>query len=275
MKMGLRLNVDLRLPFGNIGAIVLGTSEAELVRFIEEYAKHELTKPPKGQKTWAALLVAMHHKSTGKEKPLDPMADSQVQRVNIDYRTNNIEIRKIDGEYEPVTIGREFARVKENLMKRDWTPEQRKKIGDISSFIESSLEYKRMKYRQILARQKRFLDTGDILDIRPGGLREVAQEIGVSPSTVSRLMIGLRFYLGRRRIDSLHLVPGSKFNQIVVPELVRRTKKGRGRLTHEEVAQLLKQRYPGMLQTSTGNIARRTVAKLLGRKPRRATNRRT
>lgn len=258
------------LPTGAAFGNVLVASEKELEHFLTEVGAHEVLKPPKGRKTWTALLFAMHKKARGEGRPLDRMADSKIGGVDITIAQEPVAIRKVGDAFEVSNYGAGFERAAQKVLAENLTPQQRKVIETLCRFIRSGLDQKRRILNYALNHQTKFLKTGNLLDIRPIIQKEVADGTKTDISSVSRVLSSVKLYYGRRAINSLHLVPGNRFGMVVLTELVNRIRKKEKRpLTDAEIQRILTERYQSHLEGIGGKIARRTVGKYRNRKSKR------
>lgn len=250
------------LPTGAAFGNILVASEKELERFLTEVGAHEVLKPPKGRKTWAALLFAMHKNARGEGRPLDRMADSKIGGVDITIAQEPVAIRKVGDAFEVSNYGDGFERATQKVLAGNLTPQQRKVIETLCRFIRAGIDRKRRILNYALNHQAKFLKTGNVLDIQPILQKEVADGTKTDISSVSRVLSSVKLYYGHRAIKSLHLVPGYRFGMVVLIELINRIrKKEKRRLTDAEIQRILTERYQSYLEGVGGRIARRTVGK--------------
>jgi DNA-directed RNA polymerase specialized sigma54-like protein len=278
--MELVQGLHLSLPHRGLFAALVVSSEEELSRFLQQYAEHQAVQPPKGRKTWAALLVAMHKKAQGLAQPLDRMADSKVTTADVFVPQEPVSIQQVGDRFEVVGYGRGFERTAQALMEKETDAKARKRVEQVYTFIRRTLETKRRVLNHVLNTQRAFVASGDVMDILPLNQRDIAIEVGLHLSTINRIMNSVRLYRGRRPIKSVFLTPGSQYNRIVLTEAIRRirikhkTKDNGGVLSAQVIAWILDKEYAGKFKTKYGDgrSSRRTVAKF-SKSPREKTKR--
>ena len=272
LSHSLRQTITLPSIFAPLFASVLVSSQRELERFLMGYGAHEVLKPPKGRKTWAALLYASYRKARGEGNLLRRMADSKIGSVDIVVAQEPVSIRKTARGFEVSNYGESLERVSQKLLVKDFEPSVKKQIEHLCRFISSAMDMKRKILNYALMHQAAFVRSGNVLDIRPLLQKDVAAGVGADIGNVSRVLSSVKLYYGRRAIKSLHLVPGNKYGKVVLSELMSRIlKKEKRKLSDEEMSRILNERYQKFLVAMGGRIARRTVTK---HKPRKSRKRR-
>ncbi|QQR93005.1 MAG: hypothetical protein IPJ89_02050 [Candidatus Iainarchaeum archaeon] len=268
-KVGLSIRQQVSLSSPSVSP-VLFLSQAEMLRFLEDYAKYVVKPHPKGQKTWAALLFARYKiVMEKKSKPYDPMHDSQVHQVTLAPRADPVKIIRHEGRWTTDYLER-ANRVVDTTLERITDPTQRRKVEPLANHIRKGIEIKQRVLDAALAHQEVFLRTGNVVDIKPILQRELSAQVGLHVSSISRILSGVTLYLGKRRIKAIHLVPGFNFNRVVLTEAIRRIKKNSQKpLSDEMITRIVNERFPEKFVKKGQTLARRTIAKFSGNKKRR------
>ena len=204
---------------------------------------------------------------------LNPRPGAEFSHTDTRYIQHDVEVRKVKGKWL-VTLNREaMPKLRINRMYADIMRRNRDNSGRYlaSQFQEAKWMIKNMQQRfdtilrvsqAIVERQRNFLDHGEVA-MRPLVLREIAEEVGLHESTISRVTTQ-KYMLTPKGIFELKYFFGSHVStdsggacsataiRALIKQLVS-TESHQKPLSDSQLAEILSQQ--GI------NVARRTVAK--------------
>jgi len=205
---------------------------------------------------------------------LEPKPGREYHREGNAYIEPDVYVRKVDGEYTitlnddglpRLRINSRYARMLEGGLDPQVSNYLREKMRSAVWLMKSIDQRQRTIFKvasSIVAFQRAFLDHG-IEHLRPMVLRQVAEDIGMHESTISRVVSNKYMYTPRglfpmkfffhSGVDSAR---GENVSSLVVKERIRRLVEA-----EEQARPLSDSKIMKVLQREGMRLARRTVAK--------------